>query len=199
MLEHVWRRVVACDQFARVAVATDDAEVAAVARAFGAEVLVTGPAPSGTARVALAVGDADVAVVNVQADQPLVPADHLRALVRRLAAGAQVATLCAPLAGDPRDPARVKVLARAGHAVSFSRTPFGPPHRLHVGLYGFAAGQIGRCASAPWSARARAEDLEQLAWMDDGVGIDVEEVDAATLSVDTPLDLERVRAEWVGG
>jgi 3-deoxy-manno-octulosonate cytidylyltransferase (CMP-KDO synthetase) len=197
MLEHVWRRVVASDCFARVVIACHEDEVARVARSFGADVILAGPARNGTERVAMAVGDAPVAVVNVQADQPLVDSRHLARLVAMLDRGAAVATLCTGLTGDLADPARVKVRwAADGRAIRFSRRPLGPPHWLHVGLYGFAAGWIRRCADAPPSAASAAEDLEQLAWMDAGVRIDVGAVDEVARSVDTPHDLERVRAEW---
>src|SRR5688572_3086189 len=137
MLEHVWRRTCAAGCFDRVAVATDDPRVAATAAAFGAEVISTGKARSGTERVAMAVGDADVAVVNVQADQPLLDPRHLVVLAAAIREG-EVTTLTAPGTGDPADPARVKVEADAeGFATAFTRKwtgPLGRTWRLHVGL-----------------------------------------------------------------
>lgn len=196
MLEQVWRRVVASGCFDRVLIATDHPRVLEAALGFGAEAVLTGPQPSGTHRVAR-VTPPDVAVVNVQADQPLLDPAHLVRLVE-LVGQAPVATLCAPLLGDPCDPAVVKVTVRDGRAVAFSRRPL-PAARVHVGLYAFAPGQVHRCAAVPRSARAREEDLEQLAWMDAGVAIAVGEVDRCGPAVDTPAQLAAVREELTSG
>jgi 3-deoxy-manno-octulosonate cytidylyltransferase (CMP-KDO synthetase) len=196
MLEHVWRRTCAAGCFDRVAVATDDPQVAAAAEAFGADVIPTGPARSGTDRVAMAVGDARVAVVNVQADQPLLDPRHLEVLAAALREG-EVTTLSAPGAGDPADPARVKVeVDPEGFAAAFSRKwsgHVGRTWRLHVGLYGFAPGVLGRCVTVGSAASAADEDLEQVAWLRAGIAIRVVPVDHASPSVDTPTDLALVR------
>jgi 3-deoxy-manno-octulosonate cytidylyltransferase (CMP-KDO synthetase) len=196
MLEHVWRRTCAAGCFDRVAVATDDPLVAEIAAAFGAEVIRTGPARSGTERVGLAVGDAPVAVVNVQADQPLLDPAHLVVLLEALREG-EVTTLTAPGTGDPTDPARVKVeVDSRGFATSFTRKWSGSaarPWRLHVGLYGFAPGVLGRCVTAGSAASPAEEDLEQVAWLRAGIAIRAVPVDHGTPSVDTPSDLAIVR------
>jgi 3-deoxy-manno-octulosonate cytidylyltransferase (CMP-KDO synthetase) len=196
MLEHVWRRVRAAGCFDRISVATDDDRVAAAAAAFGAEVIRTGEARSGTERVALAVGDVPVAVVNVQADQPLLDPAHLVVLVGGLRPG-EVTTLAASGSGDPADPARVKVeVDTRGYTTSFTRRWEGPPDRewrLHVGLYGFAPGMLSRCVTAGRAASAADEDLEQVAWLRAGIAIRAVVVDAVAPSVDTPTDLAIVR------
>jgi 3-deoxy-manno-octulosonate cytidylyltransferase (CMP-KDO synthetase) len=195
LLERVWRRTVDAACFERVLVATDHPTVADAARGFGAEVALTGEAPSGTHRVAL-VTPPDVAVVNVQADQPFLDPGHLCALVGLVGQGAEVATLCTALDGAPDDPALVKVALDGARALDFSRRPIpaGGPFRRHLGLYGFGPGAVHRCAAAPRSDRAREEDLEQLAWMDAGIGISVAEVDRAPLAVDTAAQLAAARA-----
>jgi 3-deoxy-manno-octulosonate cytidylyltransferase (CMP-KDO synthetase) len=195
MLVHVWERLASLDCFDRVLIATDDDRVEAVARRIDAEVVRTGPARNGTHRAALAIGAADTDVVVVQADQPLLDPVHVRVLVDQLQ-DAPVATLAAPLEGDPADPARVKVaLGPDGRAAAFSRRPIpeGGPYLVHLGLYGFRSGALARCVAAPTSPRAAEEDLEQVAWLDAGIRIAVAEVDRCPPSVDTPADLERVR------
>src|SRR3954452_21723600 len=53
MIEHVYRRAAEARSIDRVIVATDDARIADVVRAFGGEVRMTSPAhPSGTDRLA---------------------------------------------------------------------------------------------------------------------------------------------------
>lgn len=193
MLEHVWRRVCRAECFDRIVVATDSHRVAEIARGFGAEVVATGPAESGTARVAQVVGRAEVAVVNVQADQPLLDPLHLVALVDGMEAG-EVTTLVAPGIGDPTDPARVKVdLDPRGVARAFTREWRGDGHVwwVHVGVYGFAPGTLARCVEAPLTSAD--EDLEQVAWLRAGIRIRAIHVDPVAQSVDTPADLAFVR------
>ncbi len=67
-----------------VAVATDDDRIAAAARGCGATAILTGPASTGTDRVAEAARKlspkADL-VVNLQGDEPLIAPDAITALV----------------------------------------------------------------------------------------------------------------------
>ncbi len=193
MLEHVWRRVQRAACFDRIVVATDSARVGNVARGFGAEVVLTERAESGTARVGQVIRDAGVAVVNVQADQPLLDPAHLVALVEGMRKG-EVATLVAPGTGDPADRARVKVdVDHDGLARAFTRRWSGPlrPWWVHVGVYGFAPGMLSRCLEAP--PAGAGEDLEQLAWLHAGIAIRATRLDRVAPSVDTPADLAFVR------
>jgi len=189
MLQWVWRRVVDAGCFDRVVIATDDDAVWRVARSFGAEVVRTGSHPSGTHRAA-AVSPPEVAVVNVQVDQPLVDPAHLVQIATALRSGA-VTTLVTPRHGH--DAACVRAHVRDGRAADFSRDGESPLQ--HIGIYGFAPGVVHRCAAAPRTDRTIAESLEQLAWLDAGVPIWTVHVDSCALSVDTPERLAAVRAE----
>jgi hypothetical protein len=76
MVQRVWEQAQRSTA-ARVVIATDDARIVDIARAFGAEVCMTRPEhPSGTDRlqqVARELGLADAhIVVNVQGDEPLI-------------------------------------------------------------------------------------------------------------------------------
>lgn len=220
MIQHVYERVVASGA-SQVIVATDDERVVAACAAFGAEVQMTSSAhASGTdrlAEVAIERGwrDADV-VVNVQGDEPLMPP----ALVRQAAAllesdpRADIATLAAPVESleEFLDPAVVKVVRRAdGRALYFSRAPipwqrdgatgglasqrdFGGAWR-HVGLYAYRVGALKRIAAAKPAPLEVAEKLEQLRALHLGLAIAVgEALERPGPGVDTPTDLERVRA-----
>lgn len=189
MVEHVRRRACRSAAAERVVVATDDARILEAVRAHGGEAVLTGPAPSGTHRVAQVAADHPGPVINVQGDAPLLDPDHVDLVAALLAEGAEIATLSAGWpegAGD--DPALVAVLPGPDFVRGYR-----PGARLHVGIYGFAPGVLARAAAAPRSARAIARDLEQLAWLDAGLRIRVGEVACAPPSVDTPAQLERVR------
>ena len=197
MLLAVYRRAAAV--LDRVILAVDGPELAALGRSVGAEVVLTDPAlPSGSDRVAAALDQLGAwpdHVINVQGDLPLLPAAHLRALLDRVGA-APVVTLRCPLAGDPHDPARVKVVTDAAQrALYFSRAPIpsGGPWFEHIGLYLYTAAALRGFVTAPPSALERSEGLEQLRLMSAGVPIFVADVAEASPSVDVPQDLERVR------
>lgn len=194
MLQRVWDAANEAGCFARVLVATDSDRVAAAAEGFGADVVQTGPAPSGTHRVAR-VAPEHAPVIGIQADQPFLDSDHLRTLAALIETH-PVGTLWAPLSGDPHDPARVKVVIEGSRAITFSRRPVPAvgPWRVHVGLYGFGPGWVQRCAAAPRSERALAEDLEQLAWLDHGISIGIAGVSRCGISVDTPEQLQAARS-----
>lgn len=202
MIGRVVERALCVPGVARVVVATDHVAIADVARAHGAVAALTGPARSGTHRVADAIAALGWTgpVVNVQGDQPLVDPAAVARVVARLAAGAAIATLAAPYVGDPGDPHRVKVIVAGGRALWFSRAPIpvGGPWWQHVGVYGFAPGALAAAIAAPPGGSAR-EDLEQLAWLEAGLPIAVDLVDDAPPGVDTPEHLAIVEARLAAG
>src|SRR5258708_1546426 len=76
MIQHVWERACRTPSLTRVAIATPDAEIAAAAHRFGAEVVMTSPNHrSGTDRLAEAATvlglPPNAIVVNIQGDEPL--------------------------------------------------------------------------------------------------------------------------------
>jgi 3-deoxy-manno-octulosonate cytidylyltransferase (CMP-KDO synthetase) len=218
MLQWVHER--ACAAGARdVLIATDDAAILAAAAAFGATARMTSFAhASGTDRLAeLAViehwPDADI-VVNVQADEPLIPPALIRQVAALLEAdaAAAVATLATPVESlaELLDPNAVKVVTDAGgRALYFSRAPI-PWHRdgapagwasqgtfagarRHVGIYAYRVGALRRLASLAPTVLEKAEKLEQLRALENGLVVRV--ADAAEKpgpDVNTAEDLERV-------
>ena len=205
----------------QVAVAADSAEIVDACRAHGIEALLTrADHASGTDRLAEAVehlGLADDAlVVNVQGDEPLMPAAVVRRVAEALAQrpDCAIATACHPLhdAAEFFSPNVVKVVTDAnGRALYFSRAPIpwsrdafaaardrlppGLPARRHVGLYAYRAGFLRRFPQLPPAALEQHESLEQLRALAHGFGIAVIELpEALPPGVDTPEDLERVRA-----
>lgn len=132
MVVHVARRAQQSGA-SRVAVATDDAHIAAVCAAHGVEALMTdGRHASGTDRIAeaaaqLALPDTAL-VVNVQGDEPLIDPALIRACAECLANDPQadIATAAHPIfdAADVFNPNVVKVVLDARqHALFFSRAP----------------------------------------------------------------------------
>lgn len=203
MVLHVLAAARAARRLDRVLVATDDPRIAEVVRRDGGEALLTSPgAPSGTDRLAEAARQvaADV-YVNVQGDEPLMPAENIDLAVETLLAGAgrEIATVALPVGEvDARDPNVVKaVVAENGRALYFSRAPIPypksgkPGYRKHLGLYAYRAETLSKLALLPPSPLERTESLEQLRWLEAGWSIWVGETALDSIGVDTPEDLEK--------
>ena len=92
-----------------------------------------------------------------------------------------------------RDVVKV-VTALNGDALYFSRAPMaGALH--HIGLYGYQTPVLRRLASLPPSPLERAESLEQLRALQNGLKIRVVQTTKAHLGVDRPEDIARVENE----
>ena len=187
-----------------VAVATDDARIAAAVEAAGFRALMTDPAcRNGTERVAQAARDLPAdGYLDVQGDEPLIDPRAIEQVAELLRGGARMATLARPLrSGEEAMPQVVKVVLDArGRALYFSRSAIPYPREpgalaplAHVGVYGFSAETLQQFARLPETALERAEGLEQLRALFHGIPIDVAVGDFSSAAVDTPEDLERVR------
>ena len=214
---HVYRAALSSGA-EEVVVATDDERIREACLAAGADVEMTGTGhPSGTDRIAEVAARRrwapDSIVVNVQGDEPLMPAT-LIAQVARLLAGdpaASIATLATPIASseDHRDANVVKVVAGYdGHALYFSRAPIPWPRddarafstlaQRHIGIYAYRAAFLKQFSRLPTSSLERCEALEQLRALENGFSIAVAESLAEFPSgVDTPEDLERANLHWL--
>jgi 3-deoxy-manno-octulosonate cytidylyltransferase (CMP-KDO synthetase) len=196
-----------------VVVATDDERIAEAARAAGADVVLTGPAETGTDRVAMAARamvPRPTVVVNLQGDEPLIEPAAIEALLHAMdEGGTEMATLARPLdEGEWCRPEVVKVVTdNAGHALYFSRAcvparPDGTPSplaRAHVGMYAFTAAFLERFASLTPGRLEREERLEQLRALEHGFRIRVVDTRYSGFGVDTLQDLERARALVAAG
>lgn len=207
MIAHVVRRARAAATIDHVIVATDDERVAAAAIDAGAEAVMTGVQPSGTDRIAAAMNGRSgwEIVVNVQGDEPMLSSANIDTLVAGMRADAEagMATLCRPLAADEvNDSNAVKVVRDVdSRALYFSRSPIPFPRdravaesawRLHLGIYGFRRTTLERFVALGPSLLERAEGLEQLRALENGIDILVLDAPDPAHGVDTPEDLERV-------
>jgi 3-deoxy-manno-octulosonate cytidylyltransferase (CMP-KDO synthetase) len=193
-----------------VFIATDDEAIAAEARRFGADVVMTSPdCPSGTDRIAEAVRQLPRAgvIVNLQGDEPEAdPAavDQLFDLLER-EPWASVATAATPIRDRAtlEDPSCVKVVRdRRGRALYFSRsivphprqwsdellTADPPAFYLHMGMYGYRRPFLMQMTRWPVGQLEAIEKLEQLRILENGHAILVAVVDHATPGIDTPED-----------
>ena len=208
LIQHVWETVSRARGLDEIVVATDDARIAHAVQAFGGKVCMTSPdCRSGSDRVReVAASLAADVYVNVQGDEPLLEASAIERLrdVFTEDASVQVATLCSRISEEQaRSPHQVKVIRdHAGNALYFSRAPLpfvrdsGESTEFlgHIGIYAYRADVLRGFASLPFSPLEQAEKLEQLRFLQAGIPVRVLEVPPMGVGVDTPEDLERVRA-----
>jgi 3-deoxy-manno-octulosonate cytidylyltransferase (CMP-KDO synthetase) len=209
MLEHVHERASMARYLSSVIIATDDQRIFDEGRRFGARVRMTRTEHvSGTdrvAEVASAFEDVEL-VVNIQGDEPLIDPGAIDAAVLPLLEEPAIpmATLKKRIE-DPREIADsnvVKVVTdRFENAIYFSRAtiPFARdgttvPLYKHLGLYVYRRDFLLRYSELPMGPLEKIEQLEQLRALENGFRIRVVETDYECLGVDTPQDLERVRA-----
>jgi 3-deoxy-manno-octulosonate cytidylyltransferase (CMP-KDO synthetase) len=212
MIVRVWAQARAAG-LGPVVVAAAEAEVAAAVQQAGGRAVLTDPdLPSGSDRIraALAILDPgrqhDV-VINLQGDLPALDPAQLRLVAALLAdSGADIATLAAPIGteADRLNPAVVKAVAAwnadetRGRCLYFTRAPAPAgegPLWHHVGLYAYRRSALERFVALAPSPLEKREKLEQLRALEAGMSIAIARVDAAPLSVDTPEDLARARAQ----
>jgi 3-deoxy-manno-octulosonate cytidylyltransferase (CMP-KDO synthetase) len=218
MIEHVYRRTAEARGVDAVVVATDDARIAAAVERFGGVVRMTGSSHrTGTDRIAEAIRALPCEiVVNVQGDLPLVEPGMIAQLIEPLQrdAALQMSTVCAALmdADEYTRPSVVKVVRdAAGNALYFSRSPIPylgesgvsrtSPGRIfrHIGMYAYRRDFLLRFAALPQTPLEQAESLEQLRALEHGFPIRVVETQYASIEIDTPEDLERVRQLLAAG
>jgi len=205
LLQHVWeacRRAKALDQ---LIIATDDFRILETAFNWGAEVAMTSPKhSSGTDRVAEVAAKAKQAkhIFNIQGDEPLIDPKLLDRLVRELRQDAELEMITAAhpfaSANEAASPHQVKVvLNRNSEALYFSRSeipyssnPFEPGRYLrHQGVYGFKRDLLLRFVRWKPSPLERAERLEQLRALENGVRIKVVMTGSGSPGVDTLEDV----------
>ncbi|MCW5663931.1 MAG: 3-deoxy-manno-octulosonate cytidylyltransferase [Piscinibacter sp.] len=203
-----------------VVVAADDASIVAACEVHGVRAVITRrDHATGSDRLAEAcmlLGlDGDDLVVNVQGDEPLIDPALVDACAAALLQRGDcvMSTAAHPIAvrGELDNPNVVKVvLDAAGRALYFSRAPIpwwrdgrasgapalqSPAPLRHIGLYAYRAGFLRRFPTLPPAPLEQLESLEQLRVLWHGERIAVHVADAAPgPGVDTPEDLERVRA-----
>ncbi len=210
---------------ADVLVATDDARIEAHCNEIGVQSVMTDPdLASGTDRVRAAadaaVPDAEF-LVNLQGDAPFTPPGHISALIGN-ASKADVVTPVVQLSWEALDNLRARkqvtpfsgttcIRGGDGRAIWFSKnivpgirkeadmrqaSVLSPVYQ-HIGLYGYSRAALDRIAVLPPSNYEQLEGLEQLRFLENGLGIYAVEVEPSELpsaGIDAPEDVAHVES-----
>lgn len=205
--------------FDDLCVATDDQRIVDLCRAEGVDVVITSSNhPSGTDRlseVARIKGWAeDDIIVNVQGDEPLLPAELVIQVAKLLEEKPQcsMSTLCEPiyqLEEFQRDSIVKVVMSKFNEALYFSRATI-PYDRegvkqaeqklhqhayRHLGLYAYRVKLLQEYVTWDVGTLEQLESLEQLRVLENGhrIAIDIAQVNLPP-GVDTQADLDRLNA-----
>jgi 3-deoxy-manno-octulosonate cytidylyltransferase (CMP-KDO synthetase) len=227
LLKHVWQRCLRAKSLDSVIIATDDMRIASAAFDWGAKVALTSPKHgSGTNRVAEVARKTKqfAYVINIQGDEPLIDPRLIDKLVEKLRSDRkmEIVTAAHPFTDreDASSPHQVKVVVDLrGNALYFSRAliPFqrsrsrglrsaekgkgqsGERRSLfrHQGIYGFRREILLQFVRWKPSPLERAESLEQLRALENGVKVHVLVTATGSPGIDTPEDATALEEKLV--
>jgi 3-deoxy-manno-octulosonate cytidylyltransferase (CMP-KDO synthetase) len=192
-----------------VYVATDDDGIAKVVEQAGFSFVMTGPAQTGTDRIADAVSaiDGDI-FINVQGDEPLVdPQDILNIRDAKLRNPEKVINGYAWMAGS-ENPLNVNVpkviTNESDELVYMSRLPIpgykedknAPEHyKKQVCIYAFSKDELKKYREfGRKSALEQCEDIEILRFFELDIPVVMVRTRPGSLAVDVPEDVEKVES-----
>lgn len=187
-------------------VATDDIRIKNLIQSLGGKTILTSEnCKNGTERIVEAfekdpfLQEHDI-IINLQGDHPFISDEIIQSLILLLKNDrqAEVATVAVPF----QDPTKVSlpqfvksVFDQNYNALYFSRSKIpsgGNDHYQHVGIYAYRKTFLQNYRKLKESSLAKAEDLEQLQFLDNGLKIKVTLVNETSHSVDTPEDLKEL-------
>lgn len=209
MIQRVYEQAKKALRPAMVLVAADHPLVADAVTGFGGEVMMTSTDhPTGTdrlAEVARTFSDFDV-IINVQGDEPLIEPSVIDQLAAAFAEEPDLLMATLKTRADEAEynnPNAVKVVTGLNdYALYFSRSLLPYPRvrsenfnvYKHIGIYAYRRDFLLTYAALAPTPLEKAESLEQLRALEHGYRIKVLETSFKPVGVDTPEDLEKVRA-----
>lgn len=204
MIEHVLTRMQQV-KVATVFVATDSEEIFSLVNNNGFSAIMTDKnCLTGTDRVYEAFKkipnrDKIKYIVNVQGDMPFIDESVILEIIKGLKKNKfDIMTSVVKVDNEIADlKSNVKVVVdKNNKALYFSRSliPSGASGFLyHVGIYGFGVKALEKFVSLEQTDNEKAENLEQLRALDNGMTIGICHSKEIPISVDTKEDLERAR------
>jgi 3-deoxy-manno-octulosonate cytidylyltransferase (CMP-KDO synthetase) len=205
LVEHVWRRCCQAVDVADVVIATDDDRIASVAHGFGAVVEMTSSdCLTGTDRVAeVASRHCANWYLNVQGDEPFIDPEAIKSVIRATSevntevAAINTMSVIASEAEFRSASVPKPVTDASGRLLYMSRAAIPTDKSLsfrsafrQVGLYAFRP--VALQLYQPGARKTHLEDMEDieiLRIIESGLRVQMIEVPATGLAVDTPEDL----------
>lgn len=214
MIQRVYEQAKSCTNLNEVVVATDDQRIFDHIKSFNGNVEMTSDKhESGTDRCAEVVEKVsqtyDV-VINIQGDEPYIDPTQITQLCECFKdEKTDIATLIKKIetTEDLFNENKVKVVkSSADFAIYFSRNPIPfvkgeakenwlekQTYYKHIGIYGYRFEVLQKVTKMPLSILEKAEGLEQLRWLENGLFIKVAETQLEAIAIDSPEDLKKIK------
>mgnify|MGYP006217392865 CR=1 FL=1 len=207
MIQRVYEQCKKASSLSEVIVATDDDRIFNHVISFGGKALMTATTHlSGTDRcnevIQSLATNYDIAI-NIQGDEPFINPEQINQIVSLFSSSEiSISTLAKKIENptlltDVNSPKAI--FDKNGIAQSFCRniTQIKPKQAYykHIGIYGYRSQTLAEICKLPPSENEKTERLEQLRWLDNGYKIKVGITTFESLSVDTPEDIEKIKAK----
>ncbi len=212
IIQWVWEKACSTSLAERVIVATDDERIYNTCKKFGAEVEMTSSShKSGSDRIAeVALKHPEIAyIINLQGDEPLIEISNIELVIKNIKEdkNADISTLVREIKDEKEinNPNLVKCVFDINHyAMYFSRSkiPFERGTNTkgewkfygHLGIYGYKREALFKMTRLPQSPCEKAESLEQLRALQNGMKIKVAIVNNVPVGIDTMEDFEHFKS-----
>ena len=207
MIQRVYEQCEKSNSLSKVIVATDDERIFNHVISFGGKALMTAATHlSGTDRCNEVIQSLETKydiAINIQGDEPFINSEQINQIASLFSSPAiSIATLAKKietlsLLTDANSPKAI--FDKNGIAQNFCRniTQINPnqTYYKHIGIYGYRIETLAKICKLPPSENEKTERLEQLRWLDNGYKIKVGITTFESLSIDTPEDIEKIKAQ----
>lgn len=214
MVQRVYEQANKSTYLDKVIIATESQEVKSHVEGFGGEAVLTDDNhASGTDRcyeaLMLQKEDYDY-VINIQGDEPFIAPTQINELAALLDGTVELATLIKKITTSSElfNYGEVKTVFNDNmEALYFSRQPIPycrnegemewlshQDYYKHIGIYAYRADMLEKVSKLPVSNLEKAESLEQLRWIENGLKIKLAYTEHESVCIDTKEDLDRVLA-----
>ena len=207
MIQRVYEQCKKANSLSEVIVATDNNRIFNHVISFGGKALMTATTHlSGTDRCNEVIQSLETKydiVINIQGDEPFINPEQINQIASLFnSPEISISTLVKKIENptlltDVNSPKAV--FDNHGIAQNFRRsiTQIKPnqTYYKHIGVYGYRTQTLAEICKLPRSENEKIERLEQLRWLDNGYKIKVGITTFESLSVDTPEDIEKIKAQ----
>lgn len=206
MIQHVWQLCCEAVGADKVYIATDDEKIAAAVKEFGGQTLITSDnCLTGTDRLAEANQQLNCDfIINVQGDEPLINPDDISSIVEEYLRqpGRVINAMCKINSQEEFESLNVPkvVCNKKGSLLYMSRAgvPLSKDGEFHfaykqVCIYAFSKEHLdGFHATTEKTPLEQVEDIEILRFLEEGIEVQMVEVEQGSLAVDIPSDVDKI-------
>tara|TARA_B110000003_G_C16643708_1_gene531168 strand:+ start:127 stop:840 length:714 start_codon:yes stop_codon:yes gene_type:complete len=207
MIQRVYEQCKKAKSLSDVIVATDDKRIFNHVKNFGGKAIMTNQNhQSGTERcnevIECLEKKYDIAI-NIQGDEPFINPEQIDQLSSMfIKEDVSIATLAIKindltLLNDKDNPKAI--IDKNNIAQNFCRIILdystNTNYFKHIGIYGYQTSTLAEICNLTPSENEKKEQLEQLRWLDNKYTIKVGITTKESLSVDTPEDIEKIKAQ----